>query len=131
MKAYSTDLRQRIVDAFDSGMTAEAVAEQYQVSSGTVRRYKRHLQRRRTLEPKKRPGRVKKIQESQYETLKQFVRDDSNATLQSLCDKFEDKYGTSVTVSVMCYTLKRIKITRKKRVKLPPSVTKLSVLLSA
>lgn len=40
MKAYSTDLRDRVLAACDEGRTTKAVAEQFRVSASWVRRVK-------------------------------------------------------------------------------------------
>jgi len=42
MKAYSEDLRQRIVDAVDQGMSRLEVVRTFQVSLATVKRYLKH-----------------------------------------------------------------------------------------
>ncbi|MGL4609215.1 MAG: helix-turn-helix domain-containing protein [Trueperaceae bacterium] len=39
MRAYSLNLRRRIIKAIDEGQSLEAVAAQYEVSERTARRY--------------------------------------------------------------------------------------------
>ena len=123
MQAYSLDLRQRIIDACNSGQTEREVAQRFAVSLGSVQRYKRRLKQRATLEQKPWPGRAPKIKNDQKEALKQLVAADSNATLESLAEAWFEKHGIEVTLDVMSKTLARFGITHKKRVGLPQNVT--------
>lgn len=57
MKAYSQDLRQRILRAIDAGKTQAEVAETFAVSPATIKRYLKARRETGHVEPKAIPGR--------------------------------------------------------------------------
>ncbi len=56
MKAYSKDLRQKIVDALRRGMSKAEAARTFGVGISSVKRYSTKAQRGEPLEPGKAPG---------------------------------------------------------------------------
>lgn len=60
MRAYSTDLRARIVRAVEKGMSKAAAARRYEVGLSTVKRYAR-LGAGGSLVPKLSPGRPRTL----------------------------------------------------------------------
>ena len=63
MKAYSKDLRKKIVDAIERGMPKAQAARTFGVGISTVKRYATKAQRGEPLEPGKAPGKRPKIDE--------------------------------------------------------------------
>src|SRR5215212_10291986 len=63
MKAYSKDLRQKIVDALERGMPKAQAARTFGVGISTVKRYATKAQRGEPLEPAKAPGKRPKMDE--------------------------------------------------------------------
>ena len=114
MKAYSPDLRQRIVESLSKGATSKAITERFDVSLSTVKRYKRDWKSGGSLVPKPIPGRPRLIQEAEQEEFLALVASKTNWTLDSLGDAWEERKGFKPTVSVLSRTCKRLKITRKK-----------------
>jgi transposase len=117
MRAYSVDLRQRIVDALqEQGATIDAVSERFAVSASSVKRYKRQFQESGSLAPKPRPGRPLKIKADQEDHLRGLIASRTDWSLQRLCDAWQEETSTSIPFGVMARTLARLKITYKKRV---------------
>ena len=56
MKAYSEDLRKKIVDAIERGMPKAEAARTFGVGISTVKRYATKAQRGESLQPGKAPG---------------------------------------------------------------------------
>jgi transposase len=56
MKAYSKDLRQKIVDAVRRGMSKAEAARTFGIGISSVKRYTTKAQRGEPLEPGKAPG---------------------------------------------------------------------------
>ena len=56
MKAYSKDLRLRVLDACDCGMSRREVAETFSVSVSTVKRYLKLLDETGGVEARPIPG---------------------------------------------------------------------------
>jgi transposase len=63
MRAYSEDLRKKIVSAIERGMPKARAAHLFDVSLFSVKRYARTTREGRSLEPTKSPGRPNKIGE--------------------------------------------------------------------
>lgn len=86
MKAYSHDLREKIVQAVESGKTRKEVIDVFGVSLSTVKRYIRQNKQERHIQPKKIPGRPSiKGAQLQEKLLKQ-LEEHPDATLQEHCD---------------------------------------------
>jgi transposase len=129
MRAYSLDLRQRIVDALAHGATIEQTAQRFAVGKSSVKRYKARLQETGTLAPTPWPGRTPKIKEEQQEDLRTLVASRTDWTLDALSQAWHNEFGIAPTVSVVSDTLRRFQITYihgKKRAASPPSGMKRS-----
>ena len=61
MCAYSTDLRERIVQAVTSGLSKAAVARTFRENLSTIKRYAAQYRRTGTVAPKPRPPRAVRI----------------------------------------------------------------------
>jgi transposase len=121
MRAYSTDLRERVVAACDAGgATREQIAARFSVSIAWIRRL---LQRRRetgSIEPRPRGGgRAPAFDAEAQRRLREAVRADDDATLEELARAA----GVACGPSAVHKTLARLGITRKKSRGGPPSRT--------
>lgn len=116
MKPYSIDLREKIVNAYYRGNTSiRKVAVQFGVAKSYVQKL---LQQKRTLghlEPKKQGGAMKGKLDDYSSELAEMVKSHPDATLSEYCEYFGEKYNIWVCLSVMCDTLQKQKLTRKKR----------------
>jgi len=121
MRAYSQDLRERVVRACDEGgRTRARVAELFDVSTSWVRRL---LQRRRAIGSfAARPhagGPAPKMDEARRGRLAVLVAEQPDATLEEL----RDRLGAPVHVSTICRALARLRLTVKKKSTGPRSRT--------
>jgi len=116
-KAYSTDLRERVVRAYESGETSYlGLAELFTVGAATVNRWLRLM--RETGDVKRRPhggGKPRRIAGKPLETLQQALRSKNDATRRELAQVLQQKAGLSVSVATVGRTLQRLGLTRKKR----------------
>ena len=64
MKAYSLDLREKIVESVKKGVPEAETVRRCRVDRATVKRYCKQLDERGTLEPRKAPGRPMMIPRS-------------------------------------------------------------------
>jgi transposase len=71
MKAYSIDLRKKIVQSVRRGNSKSETARRFDVNRSTVQRYIRQLDEEDSLAPKKRPGSRPKLDESALLLLEQ------------------------------------------------------------
>lgn len=124
MKAYSLDLRERIIQAVQEGCTPEEAAALFAVSSATVRRYLRRLRLGGSLRPKPRPGRPRTIAEPEAEELRAQVAAAPTATLAEHCRQWQTRGQRRVSVATMCRALAHLGLTRKKGRSMPKNKTR-------
>ncbi len=118
MDSYSNDLRLRILEDCDGGMSTRSAATKYRVSESWVRRLK---QRRRetgeTTARSSRPKSTKKVLAEHRETLAQLVRENADATLEEL----RARLAVAVSVPTLWRALEELKLSFKKKSSTPPS----------
>jgi transposase len=112
MKAYSMDLRQRVVAACDEGgATREAIAARFSVSVRWVRDLLKRRRETGSIAPKPRGGgRPPAFDAAASARLRETVRGDNDATLQELARAAEVLCGPSAVHRALA----RLGITRKK-----------------
>jgi transposase len=123
MKAYSIDLRKKVVDAVGRGMPKAEAARTFGIGISTVKRYVSKAQRGESLEPGKAPGKRPKMDERVRKLLEEDLKERPFVTLKERCDYIEAISGVTVSRSTMCRAIARIGSTRKKGDALPQSAT--------
>lgn len=116
MKAYSLELRQRIVEAVDQQLsTIEEIAGIFQVHSSYV--YKLLRQRRDIKELAPLPhggGASPKLESADREVLRALVAEQPDATLAELREGIRKRKRVDVSISTVWRWLKALALTRKK-----------------
>jgi len=125
MQAYSLDLRQRVVSAYEQGHDSIAtVAERFSVSIGFV---KKMLSLKRTtgeLTPRGHGGgRRARLTQRQRQLLVRKVRAQNDISLAELQAVLQEAEGVSVHVSTICRALRQLDLPHKKRASPPRSAT--------
>src|SRR5262249_2890587 len=119
VRAYSSDLRQRVLADCDAGMSTEHVADKYRVSASWVRRLK---QRRRetgsTGAEEQRRGRAPSWVEP-AEKIAAAVRERPDDTLE----EHRARLGLGLSISSLWRAMKALGLTVKKKSPGPPSRT--------
>jgi transposase len=126
MKAYSTDLRTKILAALDDGLTQVEAARLFRVGLATIKRYVALRRGHHSLEPKPRPGRPRAIPREHEEALRALVEADPAAYLDEYRDRWAEESGVRVSISTMSRALRKLGFTRKKGRWVPPSGTRAS-----
>jgi len=114
MKAYSMDLRRRVLADCDAGMATKPVAQKYGVSATWVRWLKQRRRETGDIRPGVPTGRPRKIDR---EKLAALVEADPDATLVEL----RDRLGVQCGPTAIWMALEALKITFKKSRSGPPS----------
>jgi len=109
---YSQDLRERVLQDCDNGMSSEDVARKYSVAIATVYSWRKLRRETGSIAPKKyKPG--PKLKLAPYEKeVRQAVADHPDVTLVELAEILSQY--VSVSDSTVCDFLKHLKITWKK-----------------
>jgi transposase len=114
MRAYSVDLRERVVAAVAAGEAHRAVAARFRVSPATVGNYLRLRRATGSLAPRPRPGGVPDIPPARYPALLAQLAADPDATLEQHCATWAEAEGQVVSVSTMGRTIARAGWTYRK-----------------
>lgn len=121
MKAYSMDLRERIVAARGSGESVEGVAKRFGVCTKTVRVYEKRAAQGR-LAPTPQTGKARRLSDQEHEALRNMVQERSDWTLASLAQSWQERTQPEepeLPSSTLHDALKRLGLTYKKRVASP------------
>lgn|SRR5512135_33360 len=115
MKAYSPDLRERVLRAVDQGIARSEIVRVLGVSLATMGRYLKQRRETGHVQPKAIPGRpsrkVKSLQAGVQAQLEAFP----DATLAQHCQYWEQRQGMQVSRWSMSRAIKGLDWTRKKR----------------
>src|SRR5208282_241504 len=112
MRAYSMDLRQRVIDAVDDGkQTKLEIAVRFKVSPSWIRLLAQRRRETGSVAPKQRDYTVSgKVDEAMRERLRQAVHDDPDATLAELIERLQLPVGRSA----LCQLLAKMGLSLKK-----------------
>jgi transposase len=116
MAAYSLDLRQKILHAYERRLGSQrALAYLFGVSVAFVEKVLRQQRLTGTIAPKPHAGGPQpRVNEALHGLLRQLVRDDPDLTLHELCTRIATETGVRVSVPTMCRVLQRLGLPRKK-----------------
>ncbi len=117
----SDDVRERALAAVDDGHRVADVAAMYQVDPSTLRRWRRQRDRTGSCHTRPRSGRPRRIGPDDDKALRAQVVAAPDATLAEHCARWEATQGVRVSVPTMGRTLRRLRITLKKRPSSPAS----------
>jgi len=114
MNAYSEDLRNKIIEALQRGMTKSEAARTFSVSRSPVKRYAKLAEEGRPLAPKKRPGSKPKMDETARRLLEVDVEERPSATLSERREYLGRVSGLWVSESTLSRMLRCLGFGRKK-----------------
>ena len=114
--AYSTDLRQRVIEAYEAKEgSPRQIAERFQVSLSFVRDLRRRKRETGTVEPKPRSGgTVPKLNASELPIVEQLVEAQPDALLRELCERFAERTTIRVSLSTMHRAVEQLNLSYKK-----------------
>jgi transposase len=120
VKAYSMDLRTRVLADRDRGMRTKAVAAKYDVSPAWVRRLLQVRRETGGAAPRVR-AKAPAFHERHGELLRAEVARLPDGTLEALAATLREAHGLPVSVSNLWLALRALKIAFKKKSSAPPS----------
>lgn len=117
MKAYSLDLREKIVETYKAGgITQRELAARFRVSLFFVIKLLGLERRGESLEAKRRGANRKPVLNTQ---MQQFIESQllkqNDLTLPELCAQVAVEFSVEVSAPTMCRALKKMGFRRKKR----------------
>ena len=114
MKAYSLDLREKIVAAVGHGMSKAQAARTFGVGATSVKRYVTLAEQGKPLSPGKAPGKKSKLDESGMKLLEEDLRSRPAVTYKKRADLLYELLGVRVSKATICRMVGRLGYTRKK-----------------
>ena len=115
MKAYSLDLREKIVESVKKGVSKSETARRFGVHRETVKRYCKRLDEHGTLQPRKAPGKAPKLDEKARKLLLEDLRERPWATHSQRAEfLFALLLGVRVSEATLCRAVGRLCRSRKK-----------------
>ncbi len=121
MEPSSEDLRVRIVALRQSGHSAAALAERFEVSKRSVERYCTRFESEGTLAAKARGGSRGSRLDSHEDALRDWIQAQPDLTLQELQGRLRKRRRVSLGISTLWQGLRRLGLSYKKRPSAPPS----------
>lgn len=118
MKAYSLDLRQKIVDAYASGETSQRqLAKQFRVALSFIEKLLKQHRETGSIAPKARIAQTPtKLNPEQLTVLAQLVEANNDATLNELRSRLQQQTGVLIGLSTVDRMLKKLNLTVKKNI---------------
>jgi len=111
----AVEVRRLAVDATLKKVgTLEEVAEWFQVSTASLKRWRRQLRETGSLEPDRSPRRRPELGEEENAVLISILEASPDLTLDELAEEVGRRTGVFVSSRTMSRQLNRLKITRKK-----------------
>jgi transposase len=117
MKAYSDDLRKKVLTAYQKGkVSMRQLTVRFDISLTSVSGLIKNFRQNGHIRPKPHGGgQTPAINEEGRIFLTEIIAEKPDLTLKELCEYYEDKTGKKVSKSAMDRTLKKMGITRKKK----------------
>ncbi len=118
MKAYSLDLREKIIQTYEAGgITQRELAKRFRVSLYFVIMLLRRWRTDKTFEPRKRGAVMKPLLTPQImQFLDEQIKQECDLSLAQLVELVRDKYNVSVSTKTMSRMLRRENLRYKKNV---------------
>jgi transposase len=116
MKPYSIDLREKVIEALETGRgTQQEIADLFNVSRSFVQSMVRIKRDRGTLAPKaQRHGPEAKIRSEHEQLVRDFIAEQNDATLDETREHLEKVVGVRVSHPTMSRALSKLGLGRKK-----------------
>jgi transposase len=114
MKAYSLDLREKIVAAVGRGMSKAQAARTFGVGATSVKRYVKLKEEGKPLTAGKAPGKKAKLDQSAMKLLEEDLRSRPAVTYEKRADLLNELLGVRVSKSTICRMVGHLGYTRKK-----------------
>lgn len=120
-RAYGVDLRKRVVDAIEGGLSTRKAARNFSVGISTAGAWHRTWRRTGSYEARRQGGRDGSVLDIHETFVLGLIEADADITLAEMADRLADERGLRVDPSTIWHFLKRRGMTYKKRRHMPAS----------
>jgi transposase len=118
MRAYSIDLREKIVKLYEEGKVSQRqLAKQFDVALSFVEKIIKQYRQTGSVEAKKRTEQTPtKLNHEQLKVLEKLVEENNDATLDELSQMLKEHTGVLISRVTVDRMLKKLNITFKKNI---------------
>jgi transposase len=116
MKAYSTDLRQKILEIYETTpISQRQLAQRFSVALSFIQKLLKQYRSTGNIAPKPHGGgRRLKLTPEQIQVLAELNQHNNDATLEELRHQLYEKTGVQVSQATIFRTIERLNLTLKK-----------------
>ena len=117
MKAYSIDLREKIIKLHEGGKISQRqLAKQFDVALSFIEKLIKQYRQTGSVEPKKRIEQTPtKLNHEQLKVLEKIVEEHNDATLDELSQMLREQTGVLISRVTVDRMLKKLNVTFKKK----------------
>jgi transposase len=126
MKAYSIDLRQKMVEAYaKGGISQRDLAKNFGVALSFVHKLLKRYRESGSVAPKQRTVQTPtKLNAEQLDVLRELVEAQPDATLAELCERLQQQTGVGISIATMDRMVRiKLNLHLKKKVSTPTRKT--------
>ena len=118
MKAYSLDLRQKILDTYKAGgISQRQLAKRFCVTLSFIEKLLKQYRETGNIAPKVRTQQTpSKLNKQQLNVLKEIVEAKNDATLSEIREQLKEHTGITIGISTVDRMLKKMEIRFKKNI---------------
>jgi transposase len=113
-RAYSADLRERVLADCEAGLGRAAAARRYRVGERTVYRWLSEARDEGRRSARPHTGGPRPLVAGTEDTLRELVAGDNDATLAEQAGAYAARTGRKLSASTLCRAFRRLGLTRKK-----------------
>ena len=114
-RPYGSDLRQRVIDAIESGLSTRAAARRFSIGESTAGTWHRRWRATGSVEPKRQGNRGGSVLDAHEAFLLGLINEAVDISLAEMAERLEIERSMKVDPSTIWYFLRRRGITYKKR----------------
>ncbi|MEM9446133.1 MAG: IS630 transposase-related protein [Verrucomicrobiota bacterium] len=114
MKAYSRDIREKVIKALESGKSNREVAENFGISRKTVWEYSKRYKQRGEVYYKQHGGHRKSKFDPHKKQVVHWLKQKPEMTLKQLSLKLQKQCQVKLTLRTLHYHLKKMNFSYKK-----------------
>lgn len=120
-RAYGMDLRQRVIEAVEGGMSTRSAARRFSIGESTAGSWHRHWRSTGSLEPRRQGNQGGSVLDAHEGFIVGLMDEAADISLAEMADRLEGERSVVVDPSTIWYFLRRRGFTYKKRRPTPQS----------
>jgi transposase len=114
VKAYSEDLRKRVIEARERGQSAAVVARRFRLNVRTVERYGKRYRETGQIASKKHGGYRRSRLEGHEKMLQRWIGQQADLTLAQLQQRCREQLKVRIGINALWHRLDRLGLSYKK-----------------